>query len=216
MMDKLFYNLGYALGQAEALVERGADLDDGGAEEDVDLPVDDPPRRSRAASAASAVRDAFGDPAAGLALGASAATWALGRVLHPRPVHWPRAVLAGAAGTALADLAERALRREDARSAHFLPRLEDLPRYAAGVATAAAYAAVAYPLLPGSPLVRALLFGALDAATREAGGAVGLLQRVAPRLPLEALSSLEAPRRAPASALAFALGLALYRGKGRR
>ncbi len=85
--------------------------------------------------------------------------------------------------------------------------------YAAGIATAAAYGAILYPRLPGSPTTRALVFSALEAAASGVGGTFGVLRRVAPglALPLEALAPPGLHGRGPLPTLAFGLGLGLYR-----
>jgi hypothetical protein len=159
-------------------------------------------------------------PSAALTIGSLAAGWLLSRLIRPRPVNWPRAVLAGVAGTALADFALLLSQRtpEQDRPAPFPPRLEDLPRYAAGVATAAAYGSQIYPRLPGSPLTRGLIFGTVEAVVADNGGALGLLQRVAPqfKLPLGPLAAYESPPRGTIASLAFGLGLGLYSAKGKR
>jgi hypothetical protein len=165
-----------------------------------------------------------GGTAAAVALGSLAAGWVLSRLIRPRPVNWPRAVLAGVAGTALAELAQTLSHRGPERPLPFPPRAEDLPRYAAGVATAAAYASQIYPRLPGSPLTRGLIFGTVEAMVAESGGTFGLLQRVAPELrlplgplgPLSPLSTQMVPQRGALGSLAFGLGLGLYSAKGKR
>jgi hypothetical protein len=159
----------------------------------------------------------LGGATAGAALGSLAASWVLSRFLRPRPIHWPRAVIAGLAGTALADLVQNITQQGSDDHPPFPPGVEDLPRYAAGIATAAAYGAQLYPRLPGSPLTRGLIFGTVEAVVAESGGALGLLQRVAPdvRLPLAPLATYAPPHRGALESLAFGLGLALY-STGRR
>lgn len=200
-LHNIFYSLGYALGKAESLVDVIA------AQAGVEASGD-----GRGAPAAVAPHDAeHGAGAAiGTAVGATAAGWVLSRLLRPRPVHWPRAILAGITATALSDLATH-LEEKD-RPVLFPPELEDLPRYAAGVATAAAYASLIYPRLPGSSLTRGLLFGAFEATAGQTGGTFGLLRRLVPdlALPLESLAEIGVPEGGPAARLAFGLGLGLY------
>jgi hypothetical protein len=157
-------------------------------------------------------------PSVAVTLGTLATGWLISRLIRPRPVNWPRAVLAGVAGTALAEIMDSLSQRGTDRPALFPPSVEDLPRYAAGVATAAAYAAQIYPRLPGSPLTRGLIFGTVEATVADSGGALGLLQRVAPqlRLPLGSLATYSIPQRSAAASLAFGLGLGLYSSKGKR
>lgn len=154
------------------------------------------------------------DPGRGAAaIGGTAATWVLARLLRPHPVHWPRAITAGLAGTALLDLASRV---EKPRAAQQPPPLsaDGALRYLGGITTAAAYAAFVYSRLPGSPAVRGLLFGAAEAAASAEGGALALLRRLSPGIayPLEWLSPPTLPATGPLARLAFGLGLALYRG----
>lgn len=204
-LDRVFYALGYAMEKAEALVadSRPARPE---AEEETAAPAEEPDRTVGKLPATPGA-------AAGAAIGAVAGGWVLARLLRPASVHWPRVVLAGIAGTVLADLAATLERREGADERPFPPGPDDLPRYAAGVATAAAYASLLYPRLPGSPLTRGLLFGALEAAASEAGGTFELLRRLSPQLafPLESLASPGLPPGGPLAGVAFGVGLGLYR-----
>ena len=216
-MERFFYTLGYALGTAESRIEALVSATDGVD----DGPTDAPPTAERATAPRAAphlVEDDGGDDdvagaAVGTALGATAAGWVLSRLLRPHPIHWPRAILAGIVGTALADAVRLLEPREAGTPPPLPPRAEDLPRYAAGVATAAAYASLLYPRLPGAPVTRGLLFGALEAAAAREGGAFGFLRRIAPQvaIPLESLAEGATPRRGgPLADLAFGLGLGLY------
>lgn len=155
---------------------------------------------------------------AAIALGTIAAGWVLGRLIRPKPINWPRAILAGAAATALADLVDSVSGPDPERRSPFPPSVEDIPRYAAGIATAAAYGAQIYPRLPGSPLTRGLIFGTVEAMVADDGGALGMLQRVAPqmRLPLGELGIHALPPRSTIASLAFGLGLGLYSAGGKR
>lgn len=87
-----------------------------------------------------------------------------------------------------------------------------LERAGADLAVAAAYAAVAYPRLPGPPLLRAAVFGAADVVVSANGGIASTLAGLSPRLklPLSQLLPEEERRIERAVALALALGL-IYR-----
>jgi len=152
----------------------------------------------------------------GTALGAAAAAWLLARVLRPRPVHWPQAILAGIAGSALAAAAELIDRRLGTVPPE-APTLDGSVRLAAGIAAATAYASLLYHRLPGTPATRGLIFGAMEAATRPVGGTFGVLRRLSPHIaiPFETLASAFAPARGPVSAVAFGIGLGLYRDGNR-
>lgn len=206
MVERTFYALGYLLEEAESRLGSAAPRfrADEGHEPLVEAdPVADRPRHG------DILEDAVN--AAGTVAGSAAVSWIVARLMRPKPVRWPLVVLAGTAATALADFVDSL---DDDERPGFPPTIEDLPRYAAGVATAAAYAAILYPRLPGSPLTRALAFGALDGMLED-GGVIGLLRRVAPEadVPMQSLAGLRPERRSPLAALAFGLGLALYRGK---
>lgn len=228
IFGRLAYAAGYALGRADALIEG----DETSATEPLasPTPYPAPPPNDREATSGEQARPRprtvieseveleEGGQSAAIALGTIAAGWLLGRIIRPRPVNWPRAIVAGVAGTALAELADNFSRRDPERPSPFPPSLEDIPRYAAGIATAAAYGAQIYPRLPGSPLTRGLIFGTVEAMVADSGGAIGMLQRVAPqlRLPLGALGSYALPQRSTIASLAFGLGLGLYSAKGKR
>ena len=87
-----------------------------------------------------------------------------------------------------------------------------LERAGADLAVAAMYAAVAYPRLPGPPLLRAAVFGAADVAVSSGGGIAATLAGLSPRLklPLARLLPEEERRIERALGLALALGL-IYR-----
>lgn len=138
-------------------------------------------------------------------------TWLLSRLLRPRPIRWPMAILAGLGATALSDLVRR-FETPDAPE-------EDIDeiafRYAAGIATASAYAAVLYPRLSGNPLTRGLLFGLVEVLAAPHGGIVVLGRKLAPtlKLPLEGLALPVDDDAGPLAHLAFGAGLGLlYRG----
>lgn len=241
ILGRLAYSIGYALGRADSIIEAGAsaipDLTPLASKAYPGGPRNDHPEweefapettsapgtgtghaKPRGAHTSTDEVEADDGIEAGAALGTLAAGWALSRLARPHPVNWPRAILAGAAATALADLVGSFDRGSDRHRPPFPPTVEDLPRYAAGVATAAAYAAQIYPRLPGSPLTRGLIFGAVEAAVRENGGAIGMIQRYVPQLslPLSSLAGFAAPRRSALASLAFGVGLALYAGPGKK
>lgn len=210
IIDRLAYTIGYALGRADSLV---------GEEPDAPAPPDTAPS-STYTEGASMDHESSPGPILGIALGTLGAGLVLSRLIKPRPVNWPRAILAGTAATALADLVQSLTTSapEEKPEVHFPPDLTDLPRYAAGIATAAAYGSQIYPRLPGSPLTRGLIFGTAEAALADGGGALGLLQQVAPQidLPYASLASYVSPRRTPLASLAFGLGLGLYSSRPSR
>lgn len=87
-----------------------------------------------------------------------------------------------------------------------------LERIGGDLAVAAAYASVAYPRLPGPPFIRALMFGAADAAVATTGGIAATLAGFSPRLKLPLRQLLVDEERAIERSLALALALAvLYR-----
>ncbi len=87
-----------------------------------------------------------------------------------------------------------------------------LERAGADLAVAATYASIAYPRLPGPPMLRAAVFGAADVMVSASGGVAGTLANLSPRLklPLARLLPEEERRIERAVALALALGL-IYR-----
>ncbi len=146
---------------------------------------------------------------------AAAAGWLVSRLLRPKKVSWPRVVVAGLGATVLSDVVARALGPESEDP--FLAYDEDpdalLVRLAAGVAMAAGYAALLYPRLPGPPLAKGLIVGAMEMGAAPHGGLI----RVATETPglKFPLSDLAAPGDGgtdPLANVAFgvALGL-LYR-----
>lgn len=261
----VFYTIGYTLGRAEA----HHDAPGARSAEALDVPrpaVANVPERDavsggdgrvradaravpeyRSAGAAAGATPAThprleAEPAVGTAIGLAATSWLLARLFRPRPIHWPRAILAGIVGTALTELASAARERLASTSTAgpvtptrvdtSLPSpatasgnaaLAPPPRYepygpldyAAGIATAAAYAALLYPRLPGRPLTRGLIFGALEAVAAPLGGTFAALRRLSPHiaLPIEALTPITGlADRDPLAPLAFGLALGLYRG----
>jgi hypothetical protein len=167
-------------------------------------------------------------------VGSLAATTALGviaaQLLKPRPVNWPRAIVAGTIGTLVYDaetLVEARLRgRKFGTRTHSRPAAADesiatlLARYAAGIGMAAFYARYLYGRLPGPPLVQGVTYGVLESTTRAWGGAMSLLNRLSPeiRLPTGYTSGLARGSESPLEALgrhaAFGAALGLvYRRK---
>lgn len=154
--------------------------------------------------------DALGH-AGGLVAGA-AGSWVLGRVLRPRPVSWVRVVIAGVAATFLAELAARAF-DERAGGGRRLDQDPEalLRRLGSGVATTAGYAALLYPRLPGTPLVRGLTYGALQVAAAPQGGLVRMAAEVPGlRFPLQGLAMPAEEYADPMVHMAFGLGLGLF------
>lgn len=149
---------------------------------------------------------------------AAGGAWLASRLLRPRPVSWPRVVVAGVAATLLADMVGRAA--ESRQQPGSPPYAEDpeelLARIGAGVAIAAGYAALVYPRIPGPPLFRGLAFGALEIAAAPRGGLVRLATE-APgvKFPLQTLALPIDEDAGPLSHLAYGLGLGLlYRFDG--
>lgn len=207
MLGDLFYQLGTAIGGLGSHLPGKA----GAASEHTasDLALYDPET--------GAVTDADADDPAGQAVGLMASAtlaWLAARVLRPRPVSWPRVVVAGVAATFLADMISRSLDRDaPAGEAGLDDEPEALVRkYGAGIAVAAGYAALLYPRLPGPPLLRGLAFGALDLAAAGRGGLAGLAAETPSlRFPLQALASPTDDRDAgPLAPLAFGLALGLF------
>ncbi len=127
-------------------------------------------------------------------LAGTATAWLAGRFLRPSEVSWTRAVLAGIVGTLLYDaemlLDQRLSGRKFDTIGPLGEALTDDPQlrpwagwaahYAAGIGLAALYARYLNDRLPGPPVVRGALFGALDAATLSRGGLLPLLSRAVP------------------------------------
>lgn len=203
MLGDLFHRLGSAIGTLEAQMRAGRG--DGGRE----VAVYD--------TESGEVRDLDADmeDTAANVMVAAAAGWLLSRVFRPKPVSWPRVVLAGLAATLVADLVGRF--GEETPAPGREPYAEDpeelFARFGAGIAMAAGYASLLYPRLPGPPLLRGLAFGALEVAAAPRGGLVSVASE-APgiRFPLQALALPVDEDAGPLSHLAFGLGLGfLYR-----
>lgn len=169
---------------------------------------------------------------AALPLAASAAGgWLASRLLRPREVHLPRAVVAGLVGTLLYDLVAQLDRRVSGREFDTIRPLgealtdrEELQgiagwtaHYAAGVGLAVVYGRFVYGRIPAPALVQGSLFGAIDAFALQWGGVLPLLSRVVPDAGLPSgLASLgsdpELTARSLARHLAYGAALgAIYR-----
>jgi hypothetical protein len=162
------------------------------------------------------LEEGVGETAVDAAVGAATA-WILGRLLRPRPVSWPRAVVAGVAATLAADLVGRGVEEppEPGHAPHADDPQELMARLGAGVAIAAGYAAILYPRIPGPPLFRGLVFGALEIAAAPRGGLVRMA--TASRgiaFPLKALALPIDEDAGPLSHLAFGVGLGLLYRNG--
>lgn len=178
LLGEIMYHIGHALGEIEAVIASKA----GAAGVDGFLDDDDGARFGfHDGREAADIRDM---------LRAAGKAWLVTRVLRPRPVRWPRVVLAGLAATAAADLVGRLLEDPDGvEHRHAQDPAELVGRFTAGIATAAAYAAVLYPRLPGSSFARGLAFGALEMLASPYGGVFALGRELSPslRYPLQTL-----------------------------
>ena len=213
MLDKLFYSLGYALEETRALLGEEPASHGGGGEGATGPAPDAAAQGAEGLAPEGPAGTAWSEgPDTNPALAMAVAGWVVARIFKPRKVRWPRAIVAGLAGTALAELTGLITARDAEDRPVFPPRPEDLPRYAAGIVTAAAYAAIFYPRLPGSSLTRGLAFAAFEAAAHRSGGAIGLLRRVAPdtSFPLDSFVAPGLPRPGTIAGLAYGLGLAIY------
>lgn len=146
---------------------------------------------------------------------AGTATWAVGKLLRPESVSWPRVVVAGIGATVLADLVTGALEPAGRERDSALEEDPDtlMIRLAAGIALAAGYASLLYPRLPGPPLARGLAFGALEIVASPRGGLVRVASETPGlKFPLKELAVPLHDDGGPLSALTFGLVLgALYR-----
>ncbi len=145
------------------------------------------------------------------ALKDAAEKWVVHRVLRPRRVNWAAVLFAGLASTALSDIV--AYFTDPTRPHPLDEEPENLiARYAAGVASTSAYAALLYPRLPGPPLTRGAVFGLLDVVTEPEGGVLALGQEIAPQLrfPLKPFALPVNRDAGPLARMAFGLGLGLF------
>lgn len=139
-----------------------------------------------------------------------AAAWLVKTALRPKSVSWPRVVIAGIGATVLADLAARTLGSDDRSRAYTEDPDALLVRLGSGIAMAAGYAALLYPRLPGSPMTKGLIFGAMEVAAAPHGGLV----RVATdtpglKFPLKDLAVPIDDDAGPLANVAFGVGLGL-------
>lgn len=214
MLSDVFFRLGEAIGDLESQVRgtAGADF------EDFEVLDDD----AAAAAGPAADRDEtlsdrdMAEAARRAALTTGVALLA-SRLLRPKPIRWPRVILAGAAGSLLADMVGRM--QDDAPGpelSYAANPAELLGRVSAGIAIAAGYASILYPRLPGSPLLRGLVFGVLEIAAAPRGGLVRLAgQAPGLRFPLQTLALPVDEDASPGAHLAFGLALGLLYRDGR-
>jgi hypothetical protein len=238
-MDRLAYRIGYASARLDELARVARKIAEGelGEEDDVRetrfdwkelrrRPERDRKRKPRGRQRARESRRREDSPFEELPeLAAQAAVAALAsRILSPKPVNWPRAVLAGALGALASEAIDRVELSADGRK--FNTRLslrtsddeEGIPtwltRCVTGVALASLYAKYAYGRLPGPPIAQGLAFGALEAATESSGGAAALLAHLGSELPfpfneITAPDDDRSPERTIARHLAFGVVLGL-------
>jgi hypothetical protein len=206
VLGDLFYQLGTIIGGLGSHLPGKAGAATGHASGDADG------REPEGDGASGADTDDASGPAGGVMAGAAAA-WLAARVLRPRPVSWPRVVLAGVAATFLADLVERTLDRDQPAGRAGLDGDTEalVRRYGTGIAMAAGYATLLYPRLPGPPLLRGLAFGALDLAAAQRGGLAGLAADTPSiRFPLQTLALPPDRDAGPLAAITFGLALGLF------
>ena len=165
MVGDLAYRIGTLVGTGFGAVERGFPDDDSSSSPDEDGGETD--------SDGSDSPFDDGDLLVHSILGA-AAGWLVKKTLRPRSVSWPRVVVAGIGATVVSDLVGRALGPDSEDRDDTYDRDPDalLVRLGAGIALAAGYAALLYPRLPGSPLAKGLVFGAMEIAAAPHGGLV--------------------------------------------
>lgn len=222
MLGDIFYSVGTLAGRAIATVEHRLRATDparnGSGSDDAGQP-DSGPASERSPTGDGPRLDSSGDPDDSRdgellvnAVIGSATAWVVKKLLRPRSVSWPRVVVAGIGATFLADLTGRALGASDPDRDRAYAADPDalLVRFGAGIAMAAAYAALLYPRLPGSPLTRGVIFGAMEIAAAPHGGLV----RVATdtpglKFPLKDLAVPIDEHAGPLEALAFGVSLGL-------
>ena len=214
MIGDLFYQLGLAFGRLEGMAGTAG----AGAGAGSGAGADGPPDRGREAAVydpeTGDVFDLEEDPleTAQDAVQGLLIAWLASRVLRPKPVSWPRVFITGIAATTLADLVGRYMEEESPADPPYAadPR-ELLARMGAGVAVAAGYASIVYPRVPGSPMFRGLLFGALEIAAAPRGGLVRVAAETpGVRFPLQALALPVDEDAGPISHLAYGVGLGMF------
>lgn len=214
MLSDVFFRLGEAIGGLESQVRGTASADF----QDFQTPDDQAPAAGgRAAEDDDPMSEQDMAEAARRAALTTAVAMLASRLLRPKPIRWPRVILAGAAGSLLADMVGRM--QDDARAGELSYAAnpgELLGRVSAGIAVAAGYASILYPRLPGSPLLRGLVFGALEIAAAPRGGLVRLAaQAPGLRFPLQTLALPVDEDASPSAHLAFGLALGLLYRDGR-
>lgn len=212
MLSDVFFRLGEAIGGIEAQV-RGA-----AAHDSEPFTADDPgaaPRGAPGAEPPMSEQDV--SEAARRAAMTAGAAWLASRLLRPKPIRWPRVIVAGAVASLLADLVGRYQDDAPAGELSYAENPAELfGRVSAGIAIAAGYASIVYPRLPGSPLLRGLAFGALEIAAAPRGGLVRLAaQAPGVRFPLQTMALPVDEDASPAAHLAFGLALGLLYRDGR-
>ena len=196
MIGDLFYRLGTFAGTGLGAIERRIPGDGTGAASD---------------NPGNASDDDESDLLVTSLLG-TAAGWLVTRLLSPRGVSWPRVVVAGIGATVLADVVGRAFGpdSEERERAYAADPDALLVRYGSGIAMAAGYAALLYPRLPGSPLAKGLVFGAMEVAAAPHGGLVRVASDTPGlKFPLEDLAVPVDDEVGPLANLAFGVGLGL-------
>lgn len=208
MIGDLFYRVGTVAGTGLGVIERALPAPASPAPATDPNPADDDGRAGdSAADADPDDHDLLVDSLLGAAAG-----WVVKTALRPRSVSWPRVLVAGISATVLADVVGRTFGApsEDRDRAYGDEPDAFLVRLGAGIAMAAGYAAILYPRLPGSPLARGLIFGAMELAAAPHGGLV----RVATdtpglKFPLQDLAVPIDEDAGPLAHLAFGVGLGL-------
>ena len=214
MLSDVLFRLGEAIGGLESQVRGTAGEDF----EDFETPDEEGAgARGPVGDRGHAMSDEDMAEAARRAALTTAEAMLASRLLRPKPIRWPRVILAGAAGSLLADMVGRM--QDDARRGELSYAAnpgELLGRVSAGIAVAAGYASILYPRLPGSPLLRGLVFGALEIAAAPRGGLVRLAaQAPGLRFPLQTLALPVDEDASPSAHLAFGLALGLLYRDGR-
>jgi hypothetical protein len=188
-LEGWLHRLGYASARIGEALQSARDATSDAAERRAAARDERRPERKREQTGSP------GEPVGSLVT-TTAAGALVAQLLRPRPVHWPRAILAGTIATLVCDaetivesrlLGRKFSTRTAARRAERETGLRvQLARYAAGIAMAGFYARYLYGRLPGPPLVQGLTYGILEAGTHAYGGPVALLNRLAPEVPIPA------------------------------
>jgi hypothetical protein len=142
-------------------------------------------------------------------LGPLATGWLISKVLRPRPVSWPRALAAGLAAATLAALADQLQDALRPGSIDYTEPPQPSTRYITGIATASAYASLFYSRLPGSPVMRGLMFGGLEALMAPGGGAAAAVRQISPRFSFPMAALVGPVADSVLGHLAYGVGLGL-------